>query len=41
MESAELIEFEEEEESKFDIWVKKWLGEKYFNYMIYFSELLL
>ena len=41
MESAELVEFaEEEEESKFDIWVKKWLGEKYFNYMIYFSVVI-
>jgi len=38
MESAEQVEFEEEEnESKFDKWAKKWLGEKYFNYMIYFS----
>ncbi|NLX63922.1 MAG: DUF1385 domain-containing protein [Clostridiaceae bacterium] len=38
MESAEQVDFEEEEnESKFDKWVKKWLGEKYFNYMIYFS----
>jgi len=38
MESAEQVDFEEEEtESKFDKWAKKWLGEKYFNYMIYFS----
>lgn len=39
MESAELVDFidEDEKESKFDIWMKKWLGEKYFSYMIYFS----
>lgn len=39
MESAELVDLieEEEKETKFDKWVKKWLGDKYFNYMIYFS----
>lgn len=38
MDSAELVDLEEEEkESKFDLWMKKRLGEKYFTYMIYFS----
>ncbi len=39
MESAELVDFidEDEKESKFDIWMKKRLGENYFSYMIYFS----
>jgi len=42
MESAEQVDLndEEEVESKFDKWVKKWLGEKYFNYMIYFSVVI-
>lgn len=40
MDSAEMVDLEEEnkeKESKFDLWMKKWLGEKYFTYMIYFS----
>lgn len=39
MDSAEYVDLDEEEkkESKFDIWMKKWLGERYFSYMIYFS----
>lgn len=39
MESAEHVDLgeEEEKESKFDIFMKKWLGEKYFSIMIYFS----
>ncbi|MGI6123589.1 MAG: DUF1385 domain-containing protein, partial [Acetivibrionales bacterium] len=42
MESAELVDFteEDEKESKFDLWMKKWLGEKYFSYMIYFSVVI-
>lgn len=38
MESAEHVDLgEEEKESKFDLWMKKRLGENYFSYMIYFS----
>ncbi len=39
MESAEHVDLgeEEEQESKFDLWMKKKLGENYFSYMIYFS----
>ncbi|MGI6085773.1 MAG: DUF1385 domain-containing protein, partial [Acetivibrionales bacterium] len=39
MESAELVDFadENEKESKFELWMKKRFGEKYFTYMIYFS----
>lgn len=42
MESAELADFidEDEKESKFDLWMKKRLGEKYFSYMIYFSVVI-
>ncbi len=38
-ESAEQVDIydEEEEESKFEIWLKKRFGENYFSYMIYFS----
>lgn len=38
MDSAEYVDlYEEEEESKFDIWMKNKLGENYFSYMLYFS----
>lgn len=39
MESAELVDLleEDEKESKFDLWMKKKLGDNYFSYMIYFS----
>jgi len=42
MDSAELVDLgeEEEKESKFDIWMKKKLGENYFSYMLYFSVFL-
>lgn len=39
MDSAELVDFEdeEEEESKFELWMKKTLGDKYFTFLLYFS----
>ncbi|MGI6623317.1 MAG: DUF1385 domain-containing protein [Clostridiaceae bacterium] len=39
MDSAEYVDLddEEEKESKFDLWMKKRLGDNYFSYMLYFS----
>ncbi len=37
MNSAEQVDFEEEEESKFDLFLKKIFGDKFFQVMIYFS----
>lgn len=42
LDSAELVDLgeEEEKESKFDIWMKKKLGDKYLSYLLYFSVVL-